>query len=209
MKFEHTEVFNFEGAFRGLRNPMNSHNKSDSYFLNCGGKIDYHTYVLGKNDLDLAQRMIKGGNEQSKFLRQVMVSVDITSPRYIWSEFDTYKIGTVANSCSTMHKLKDYPFTIDMFELDDNYPKEIWDEILNYLEKLRIAYQDTKDIKFLRAMKQALPESFKQKRTVTLNYAVIRTIYFQRRHHLLKEWNTDFINWVNNLPYSKELICIN
>ena len=203
MKFENTEVFNFEGVFRGLRNPLESWDKSDSVPVVPDW---YDEYVIGENDLKLAQRMIKGGNEQSKFLRQIMVSVDITAPRYWWSEFDTYKIGTVSNSCSTMHKLKDYPFTIDMFEIDEEYSKETWQYIINYLEKMRLAYQITKDIKFLRAMKQALPESFKQKRTITLNYAVIRNMFLQRRHHKLKEWSTDFINWVGSLPYSKELI---
>jgi hypothetical protein len=207
MKFEHTKIFNFEGAFRGLRNPMDSWNKSDSNYLNCGGKIDYNTYVLGEKDLKLAQRMIKGGSEESKFLRSIIVSVDITAPRYWWSEFDTYKVGTVSNSCSTMHKLSAYPITLDMFEIDENNTEEAyWNIILGHLESLRQKYNQDKNYKWFRLLKQELPEGFLQRRTLTLNYAVLRNMYFQRRHHRLTCWNTIFVNWVESLPYSKELI---
>lgn len=212
MKFENTEVFNFEGAFRGLRNPMDSWDKSDSTICSetdCNicpfnesecGKINL---ILGAEDIKLAQKMIKGGSEQRKFLRQIFISVDITAPRYWWSEFDTYKIGTVANSCSTMHKLKDYPITLDMFELDnlDDLDKGYWNYTINHLESLRQKYNETKDINDFRKLKQALPESFRQKRTITMNYENILNFTVQREHHRLKEWSTDFINWIYTLPY--------
>ena len=221
MKFEKTEVFNFEGAFRGLRNPKDSWGKSDSHY----GSPDFRTYYLGENDLNLAQRMIKGGHTHSKFLRQIFVSVDITAPRYWWSEADTYKINTVANSCSTMHKLTSYPIIDSMFEykeyynLDDEH--DIDDEVLYYkindwwentfelLEYIREKGQETKDFKYKRIMKQMLPEGFLQKRTITLNYENIRNIVGSRTHHQLIEWNTDFINWVKTLPYNEELIFAN
>jgi len=212
MKFENTEVFNFEGAFRGLRNPKNSHHLSDSYW-------DYNKYILGKNDLDLAQRMIKGGHTHSKFLRQIFISVDITAPRYWWSEYDTYKISTTANSCSTMHKLTAYPIKAEMFNIDGvegNLTEEDfelkfeiikwWNNTIALLEKIRVKGEETKQFKYKRIMKQMLPEGFYQKRTLTLNYENIRNMVGSRNHHSLTEWNTDFINWAKTLPYSKELI---
>ncbi len=229
MKFENTQVFNFEGAFRGLRNPMNSHSKSDSYTCDethCIGcpydsendDCNFHqfstinnpnVFVIGKNDMNLAQRMIKGGTEQSKFLRQIFISVDINAPRYWWSEFDTYKVGTVSNSCSTMHKLSAYPITLDMFDIDpnlDDFDEEYWYYAIKYLESTRQKYNKTKEINDFRKLKQALPESFKQKRTITMNYENIRNMIRTRSHHRLKEWSTDFINWCHNLPYSEELL---
>jgi hypothetical protein len=137
------------------------------------------------------------------------VSVDITSPRYWWSEFDTYKIGTVSNSCSTMHKLSAYPITIDMFDIDsilDDFDEEYWYNAIKYLESTRQKYNKTKDIDDFRKLKQTLPESFKQKRTITMNYENIRNMIRTRSNHRLKEWSTDFINWCNILPYSKELL---
>lgn len=215
MKFENTEVFNFEGAFRGLRNPMDSWSKSDSHY----GSPDFHNYYLGINDLNLAQRMIKGGSTHSKFMRQIMVSVDITAPRYFFSEFDTYKVGTTANSCSTMHKLTAYPIKADMFELDgiEGELKESdfllkfeiiqwWNDTIELLEKIRQKERETKDFNYKYIMKQMLPEGFLQKRTVTLNYEVIRHMIQSRSHHKLTEWNTDFINWCKSLPYAKELL---
>lgn len=202
MKFEKIEVFNFEGAFRGMRNPLDSWQKSDSYTIWGTSK-----FVLGKNDLKLAQSLIKAGSEHRKFMRQIFVSMDITAPRYWWCEFDTYKVGTVANSCSTMHKLKDYPFTIDMFELDgETYNQAYWNIVIQHLEGLRLNYNSTKDIRWLRALKQALPESFIQKRTVTMNYENLYSMNRQRDTHRLFEWSTDFINTIKTLPYAKELI---
>jgi hypothetical protein len=204
MKFEHTEVFNFEGAFRGLRNPLDSWNKSDSIVLRDRERDNFR---IGTNDLKLAQRMIKGGNDESKFLRQIQVSVDITAPRYWWSEFDTYKVGTVANSCSTMHKLSAYPITLDMFEIDPNNTEiSYWQIVVDHLESLRQKYNQDKNYQWFRLLKQELPESFIQRRTVTLNYQVLRAMIKGRQHHRLKEWSTDFIIWCSSLPYANELL---
>lgn len=219
MKIENTEVFNFDGAFRGLRNPKDSWHLSDSKWLDGGN------YVIGEKDLDLAQRMIKGGNTHSKFLRQIFVSVDIIAPRYWWSEYDTYKIGTVANSCSTMHKLTAYPIIQEMFEYngineldsENNLDDEVlwfkindwWENTLELLELIRLNQQETKQFKYKRIMKQMLPEGFLQKRTVTLNYEVIRHMISSRTHHKLSEWNTDFIKWAKSLPYADELLFYN
>ena len=204
MRFENTEVFNFDGAFRSLRNPMDSWSKSDSIVLK---DRQYDNYRIGENDLNLAQRMIKGGSEQSKFLRSIIVSTDVIAPRYWLSEMDTYKVGTVSNSCSTMHKLSAYPITLDMFEIDENNTEEsYWNIVIDHLESLRQKYNQDKNYKWFRLLKQELPEGFLQRRTITLNYAVIRNMYFQRRHHRLTCWNTIFVSWVGSLPYSKELI---
>ena len=200
MKFENTQVFNFEGALRGMRNPKDSWDKNDSRY------DKNYNYIIGKNDMKLAQILINAGKEHRKFLRQIMVCVDITAPRYWWSEFDTYKIGTTANSCSTMHKLDAYPITIDMFEIDEIFDE--YDSInstIDMLEGLRKKYNETRDIRYLRAMKQRLPESFLQKRTVTMNYENIYEIVRQRGHHRLKEWNKDTMEWIESLPYFKEL----
>lgn len=226
MKFEETKIFNLEGALRGMRNPLDSWRLSDSKTClelnlecnNCPSYVSYdqpckgsNQYILGQSDLKLAGKLIKAGDEHAKFLRQIFVSVDITAPRYFWSEFDTYKIGTTSNSCSTMHTLSKKKIDVDMFEIDDidNLSSDdimVWADLIYYLEKLRTKYNETKDYKYFRKMKQALPESFLQKRTVTLNYEVIKNILHQRKNHRLKEWNTDFVDWVKGLPYSKELI---
>jgi len=203
MKFENTQVFNFEGALRGMRNPKDSWDKNDSRY------DKNYNYIIGKNDLKLAQVLINAGKEHRKFLRQIMVCVDITAPRYWWSEFDTYKVGTTANSCSTMHKLDAYPITIDMFEIDEIFDE--YDSIYNtidMLEGLRKLYNETRDIRYLRAMKQRLPESFLQKRTVTMNYENIYEMVRQRSVHRLKEWSKDTMEWIESLPYFNEL-CMN
>jgi len=203
MKFENTQVFNFEGALRGMRNPKDSWDKNDSRY------DKNYNYIIGKNDMKLAQILINAGKEHRKFLRQIMVCVDITAPRYWFSEFDTYKIGTTANSCSTMHKLDAYPITIDMFEIDEIFDE--YDSInstIDMLEGLRKKYNETKDIRYLRAMKQRLPESFLQKRTVTMNYENIYEIVRQRSVHRLKEWSKDTMGWIKSLPYFNEL-CLN
>ena len=215
MKFERTSVWGFEHAIRGARNPMNSWDKSDS-------KYNYETgFTIGKNDLDLAQRLIKAGPEHRKFMRQIMVSVDITAPLYWWKEFDTYKVGTTANSTSTMHKLTSAPITKECFEMDDYegsllmykrepydldaFTDDIWDNIINYCETLRKSYLETKDKKYWKELIRILPESWLQTRTVTMNYENLYSIVRQRKGHRLTEWNT-FINWVKTLPYSFELI---
>ena len=223
MKFENTVVFNFEGALRGMRNPMNSWDKSDScdeYEEHIGYSI--RKYVIGKNDLALAQALIRGGSEHRKFMRQIFVSVDITAPLYWWKEFDTYKVGTVANSTSTMHKLASTPITMDCFEMDDfealpcnleeleviPYCTEAWSYLLKYLEYLRNIYNETKDIRYWKELIRLLPESWLQKRTVTMDYENLLAICSkgQRRFHKLTEWNKSFIGWARTLPYAQELI---
>lgn len=225
MKFEHTKIFNFEGAFRGLRNPLESWDKSDSNFKHGNETNFRYDDFIGSNDLNLAQRMIKGGTEQSKFLRQIFVSVDITAPLYWWKQFDTYKIGTVANSTSTMHKLASTPITINCFETDD-YDKKIQVNvdtlrlghyeshsinnnisiIIELLENLRKKYLETKDIRYWKELIRWLPESWLQTRTITLNYAVLRNIICQRKSHKLQEWSVKFIEWCHSLPYAEELL---
>ena len=210
MKFEHTQVFNFEGAFRGMRNPMNSWDRSDSlwhipvYFV-YDEPVEYYDQV-GPEDLKLAKRLILGGSEHRKFLRQIFVSVDITAPLYWWKEADTYKVGTVANSCSTMHKLASTPITMECFELDD-YRKDIVDVsgFIQLLEDMRQAYLKTKDKAVWKELIRWLPESWLQKRTITLNYENIRTMVHQRKGHKLTEWQA-FIDWAKTLPYAEELI---
>ena len=198
------EVSNFKGAFRGLRNPLNSWHLSDSYTDENG------SYILGEKDLDLARRMIKGGPDESKFLRQIFVSMDITAPLYWWKEMDTYKVATVANSTSTMHKITSKEITEDDFSFDDD-----WDLIFNLAkgsivescENLRQKYLNTQDKRYWRALIQLLPEGYNQTRTWTANYQVLRNIYFARRNHKLIEWHT-FCEMIENLPYAKELITI-
>lgn len=213
MKFEKTEVFNFEGAIRGMRNPMNSWDKSDSVF-------DRYTCHIGEKDMNLAQRLIKGGAEHRKYLRQIFVSVDITAPLYWWKEFDTYKIGTTANSTSTMHKITSKPITLDCFEIDDydvSYAgmmggssiiskSFIEMQLIPYLEGLRQKYLETKDVGYWKELIRWLPESWLQTRTVTMTYENVRNMYFQRKNHKLIEWSESLIRWVKSLPYAKELI---
>lgn len=216
MKFENTEVWGFEHSLRGMRNPLNSHIKSDSYY-------DNDNYVIGENDFGLAQRLIKAGNEHRKFMRQIFVSVDIAAPLYWWKEFDTYKVGTVANSTSTMHKLATTPITLDCFEIDDydrnlsladnpkddnelNHISAFEEDVIMVLENLRQKYLETKDKRYWKELIRFLPESWLQKRTITMNYENIRNMYFQRKNHKLTEWSESFIKWVESLPYAEELI---
>ena len=286
MQFKNTEVYNFEGAFRGLRNPMNSWDRSDSFFglTNiymtdsltdvCDAWIDHENIIrrergaeeysdnmenyneyydilekyenwlidqgvlnkdkyeeiydvafLGPNDLGLAQKLILAGNEHAKFTRQIFVSVDISAPLYWWKEFDTYKVGTVANSTSTMHKLSSIPITKEMFEFDDNADDLVvsqgksvsgeWEyvfgdyieDIVDMCENLRLKFKETGDAAYWRALVQILPNAYIQTRTVTMSYANLRNIYFQRKNHKLKEWSF-FCDWIKTLPYSGELITI-
>lgn len=275
MDFKNSEVFNFKGAIKGMRNPLNSWDKSDSEFglgdanyeeidytvascytkkagfnddenyeewynanenyitwLNKNGILKYNNNddifeyaYIGPNDLDLAQRLISSGPEHAKFLRQIFVSVDITAPLYWWKEADTYKVGTTANSTSTMHKLTSYPITKEMFEFDDFsnidfylddrgdgqpvkwYIEEEIEEFIWFLECLRQKYIETKNKSYWRALVQLLPQGWLQTRTWTANYAILRNIYFQRKNHKLKEWH-QFCDWIKTLPYSKELITL-
>lgn len=217
MKFEHTEVWGFEHALRGMRNPMNSWDKSDTIY-----SMDPNDFIIGENDMRLAKQLIKAGNEHRKFLRQIFVSVDITAPLYFWSEFDTYKVGTVANSTSKMHKLSSTPITVDCFEMDDfNDLSDTWlahDHYVTYtviphLEILRQEFVRTNDKRIWKELIRLLPESWLQKRTITMNYENILNMYHQRKDHKLNEWSgrddsskPNFISWVKTLPYTKEFI---
>lgn len=220
MKFDYTQVFNFEGALRGMRNPMNSWIKSDTELKWEYGDIP--KIVIGPNDLGLAQRLIAGGTEHRKFLRQIMVSVDITAPLYWWKEFDTYKVGTTANSTSTMHKLASTPITRECFEMDDydyNLPLPLADtdgkewatgdfiecDLVPWLEQLRQKYNETKDKRYWKELVRWLPNGWLQTRTVTMNYENLRSMYHQRENHKLTEWHA-FCDWVKSLPYAQELI---
>ena len=216
MDFQRVEISNFKPALRGMRNPMNSWERSDT------NQCLHH---IGPNDLELAQKLIRGGPEHAKFMRQIIVWVDITAPLYWWKEFDTYKVGTVANSTSTMHKLTATPITKEMFEFDDNSDDIIvdqgksicgeWeyvfsdyiDDIIDMCENLRLKYLKTKNKSYWRALVQILPNAFLQTRTVSLSYANLRNIYFQRRNHKLKEGHL-FCDWIATLPYAKELIML-
>lgn len=203
MKFEHTEVFNFDGALRGMRNPLESWDKKDSYQKSA-------RYHLGENDLKLAQKLIRAGTDHSKFMRQIIVSVDITAPLYWWKELDTYKVGTVANSTSTMHKLASTPVTADMIE-DVSEFRELGLEhiifnVLEDCERLRLLYNKTGDKRYWKALIKLLPESWLQTRTVTMSYQNIRAIGKARKNHKLTEWSVDTMKWIEELPYSKELI---
>ena len=231
MKFEKTEVWGFESALRGMRNPLESWNKSDSriksycdedgdwvdapctYDSCCNSCLRQQKFFIGKNDLELAQKLIKAGLPHRKFLRQIFVAVDITAPLYWWKEFDTYKVGTVANSTSTMHKLEDTPITLDCFELTSVKLCEAGKQYFQELENMRIRYNELKNTdtekakRYWKALIQLLPESWLQKRTITMNYENILNMYRQRKHHKLTEWSKSFCDWVKTLPYAKELIC--
>ena len=220
MKFEKTSVFNFEGAIRGMRNPKESWQKIDSYWV-YDVDLKQPVYRFGFNDLKLAQSLIKAGSEHRKFMRQIFVSVDITAPLYWWKEFDTYKVGTVANSTSTMHKLASTPITLNCFEMDDfeeviegedfAYSAEVyWRNTVIHLEDLREMYVRTKDIRLWKELIRELPDSWLQKRTVTFDYENLLAICSkgQRRFHKLTEWSNAFIDWARTLPYAQELIFI-
>ena len=201
LKVERISVMNFENAIRGARNPLNSWGRMDSYYDEDG---NYH---LGENDLSLAVRLARAGSDHRKYLRQVMVSMDITAPLYWWKEFDTYKVGTVANSCSTMHKIHAKAFSREDFACDRLTPDALdaLDALIAYLEGERQAYVETKDLSHWHNLIQLLPSSYLQMRTVTLNYEVLIHMYAARKNHKLQEWH-DFCDAVRTLPYAKELI---
>ena len=278
MKFKNTQVYGFEGSIRGMRNPLESWHKSDSFFgiVNWEHPQDAHedvidswvvqeiskkehqieryskeweelwdkygewlynneclqndhdlsvTATLGPKDLELAQKLILAGPEHCKFMRQIFVSVDITAPIFWWKEFDTYKVGTTANSTSTMHKLTSRPITRDLFEFDDGENlivnsgeaphggeweftfEDYIEDIVDICESLRQRYLETKDKRYCRALVQMLPQSWLQTRTVTMSYANLRNMYFQRREHKLIEWS-EFCDWITQLPYGGELIML-
>ena len=204
IQIERTAVMNLEGAIRGARNPMNSWAKSDSYYDENG------RFVLGPVDLDFGHRLAVSGSDHRKFLRQVFVTVDITAPLYWWKEFDTYKVGTVANSCSTMHKIHAKAFERDDFSHDrlDESGLALLDAIVDYLEVERQKFIANKeDRQPWHNMIQMLPSSFNQMRTVTLNYENLINIYYARRNHKLAEWHT-LCDWIASLPYAKEWILV-
>ena len=226
LRIENTDVFGWESAIRGMRNPMNSWDKSDSEYCivkgmckkpeedcDCGG------YCVGPNDLALMKKLVNAGSDHSKFMRMINVTADITAPLYWWKEYDTYKVGTVANSCSTMHKIHDREFTLDDFshehlfdgidrvegESDMEYyenPTRCLYYTVQVLNHYRNKFIQTKDKKYWWQLIQLLPSSYNQRRTVQLNYAVLRNIYHSRRNHKLDEWHT-FCDFIRTLPYSE------
>ena len=230
IKFENIETFGWEAATRGMRNPMNSWDKSDSGLvknrlkLNGGTEYPWH-FEIGKTDLKLMQSLVKAGTDHSKFMRMINVTIDVTAPLYWWKEYDTYKVGTVANSCSTMHKIHAKEFTLDDFShehmLDveretiifNNAPGDYWNSIallditVRILNVYRQRYLETKDKRYWWQMIQLLPSSYNQKRTVQLNCQVLRHMYFSRKNHRLDEW-IHFRNMIKSLPYAEELICL-
>ena len=231
LKIENTEVMGWEAAIRGMRNPMNSWEKSDSRFsllddcgdcTHCNLRFDEcNEQQIGPNDLDLMTRLRNSGTDHRKFMRLITVYLDITAPLYWWKEFDTYKVGTVANSCSTMHKIHEKEFTLDDFscehlyaedEIDGMYYSTTAEEeftstdvlkvVIESLNNYRKMYLATKDKKDWWQMIQLLPSSYNQRRTVMLNYEVLANIYKSRRNHKLDEWHT-FCDWIESLPYSE------
>ena len=220
LKIENTEVVGWEAAIRGMRNPMNSWEKSDSRFslledcgdcTHCNLRFDEcHEQQIGPNDLDLMTRLRNAGTDHRKFMRMITVYLDITAPLYWWKEFDTYKVGTVANSCSTMHKIHEKEFTLEDFSiehLNDDRSAEVsnleWFEyLIIHLNRDRRKFIETKDKQYWWQMIQLLPSSYNQRRTVMLNYEVLANIYKSRRNHKLDEWHI-FCDWIESLPYSE------
>ncbi|WP_270324893.1 hypothetical protein [[Eubacterium] hominis] len=244
IKFEDTEVWGFGHAIRGMRNPLESWDKSDTFTCD-DARFQGSEYFIGDNDINLMQRLIKAGSDHRKFMRQIMVSVDITAPLYWWKEFDTYKVGTVANSCSTMHCIHKKEFMLEDFSTEHltDQSKELLEDTIKYLNLIRAFYVSKTDTQVDRytymsdechkkykkdlwwQMIQLLPSSYNQKRTVTLNYEVLRNIYFARRNHKLDEWSENimviegqeysqlnayegFCDWIKTLPYAEELIML-
>ena len=203
LKVERISVVNMENAIRGARNPMNSWARMDSYYNEKG------EFVLGENDLSLASRLAAAGSDHRKFLRQIIVSMDITAPLYWWKEFDTYKVGTVANSTSTMHKIQAKEFVRDDFSHDhvDEGGLQMLDTIISFLEAERVKFNETKDKTHWHNMIQILPTSYNQLRTVSMNYEVLINIYYARRSHKLSEWGT-LCRAIEALPYADQLILV-
>ena len=200
IKLERTSVMNLDNAIRGMRNPMNSWDKSDSYPMESSG-----LFIIGPNDMKLAKTLIAGGSDDRKFLRQIFVSVDITAPLYWWKEYDTYKVATVANSTSTMHKIHAKPFAREDFSCDRMTPAALacLDQVIAVLEERRQVFVETKDRAAWDDMIQLLPSSFNQMRTWTGNYENLLNIYHARKNHRLPEWHT-FCDWILTLPYTRE-----
>ena len=221
LKIENVEIMGWEAAIRGMRNPKNSWEKSDSgwepQFDTMQGPVAGE-FVIGPNDYALMKNLRNAGTDHRKFMRMIVVYVDITAPLYWWKEFDTYKVGTVANSCSTMHKIAAKEFTLEDFSCEHlfdrygdpsmnlnygyKYPKAVMQDLIDILNNYRVWYNETKDKKYWWQMIQLLPTSYNQKRTVMLNYEVLANIYKSRRHHRLDEWHT-LCDWISELPYSE------
>ena len=201
LTLKNTSVMNFENAIRGARNPMNSWGRMDSHTEPDG------TFVFGPNDLDLAMRLAKAGSDHRKYLRMVFVSVDVTAPLYWWKEYDTYKVATVANSASTMHKIHSKPFSIDDFSCDHmtDGTKKFMETVVAELENIRLRFKETKSKDDWYDMIQLLPSSYNQMRTCTFNYETLINIYRARKNHKLAEWHT-FCDWIETLPYAEQLI---
>lgn len=201
LTLKNTSVMNFENAIRGARNPMNSWGRMDSHTEPDG------SFVFGPNDLDLAMRLAKAGSDHRKYLRMVFVSVDVTAPLYWWKEYDTYKVATVANSTSTMHKIHSKPFSMDDFSCDHmtDGTKKFMETVVAELENIRLRFKETKSKDDWYDMIQLLPSSYNQMRTCTFNYETLINIYRARKNHKLAEWHT-FCNWIETLPYAEQLI---
>ena len=201
LTLKNTSVMNFENAIRGARNPMNSWGRMDSHTEPDG------SFVFGPNDLDLAMRLAKAGSDHRKYLRMVFVSVDVTAPLYWWKEYDTYKVATVANSTSTMHKIHSKPFSMDDFSCDHmtDGTKKFMETVVAELENIRLRFKETKSKDDWYDMIQLLPSSYNQMRTCTFHYETLINIYRARKNHKLAEWHT-FCDWIETLPYAEQLI---
>lgn len=201
LTLKNTSVMNFENAIRGARNPMNSWGRMDSHTEPDGN------FVFGPNDLDLAMRLAKAGSDHRKYLRMIFVSVDVTAPLYWWKEYDTYKVATVANSTSTMHKIHSKPFSMDDFSCDHmtDGTKKFMETVVAELENIRLRFKETKSKDDWYDMIQLLPSSYNQMRTCTFNYEILINIYRARKNHKLAEWHT-FCDWIETLPYAEQLI---
>ena len=201
LTLKNTSVMNFENAIRGARNPMNSWGRMDSHTEPDG------SFVFGPNDLDLAMRLAKAGSDHRKYLRMVFVSVDVTAPLYWWKKYDTYKVATVANSTSTMHKIHSKPFSMDDFSCDHmtDGTKKFMETVVAELENIRLRFKETKSKDDWYDMIQLLPSSYNQMRTCTFNYETLINIYRARKNHKLAEWHT-FCDWIETLPYAEQLI---
>ena len=201
MRFENTEVFNFEGAIRGMRNPKNSWDRSEISYDKKGN------IILCDNDIKLMQTLIKAGSEHRKFMRQIFISTDVIMPAYVAQEFDTYKVGSTRNSCSFQHKGVSKPFELNDFQTsprDEGYIKLI----LPILNDLRDKYLETKDYEYFLSIRRLLPMGYLYRFTWTGSYENILNMYHKRKNHKLADWNTDFVNWVKTLPYAEELLTI-
>lgn len=206
IKIENLYVYGWEAAIRGMRNPMNSWNRSDTVFAGWDG----NSPIIGENDMKLMKTLCRAGSDDRKFLRMINVTMDITAPLYWWKEYDTYKVGTVANSCSTMHKIADKEFTLDDFSIErcknERFVDRTIEGILNTLNYLREKYLETKDPEYWESMIQLLPSSYNQRRTVQLNYEVLLKMYYARENHKLAEWR-EFCKFIKDLGYFKA-ICL-